>query len=61
MCKCGRECKCRKATKTTARVFNPWPETQKYVFQGWGNVFARKEDVKPGEKSLIVTQRCRVA
>ncbi len=56
MCEC--KCECRKSTKTTGRVFNPWPE-QKYVF--FGNVFARKEDVKPGEKSLIVTQRCRVA
>ncbi len=61
MCKCGRECecKCRKSARTTGRVFNPWPETQKYVF--FGNVFARKEDVKLSEKSLTVTQRCRIA
>ncbi len=57
-CNCGCECKCRKSAKTTGVVFNPWPE-QKYVF--FGNMFAREEDVKPDEKSLIVTSRCRVA
>lgn len=56
-CKCECECKCRKSA-TTGVVFNPWPE-QEYVF--FDKVFARKEDVKPGEKSLIVTNRCQVA
>lgn len=66
MCKCvvpagmGYGCECCKTekTKTTGVVFNPWPE-QEYVF--FDKLFARKEDVKPNEKSLIVTNRCRVA
>ena len=61
MCKCGRECKCQKSARTTGLVFNPWPEKQVYVFYCRGNVFAEMGSVKPNEKSLIVTNRCRVA
>ena len=59
MCnKCGYECKCRKSTKTTGVVFNPWPE-QEYVF--FDKVFAEAGSVKPGAESLTITNRCRVA
>ncbi len=57
MCKCGYECKCRKPA-TTGVVFNPWVK-QEYVF--YGNMFAEADSVKLNERSLIVTNRCRVA
>lgn len=66
MCKCvvpacmgyGCECKCRKSARTTGVVFNPWPY-QERTFKG--HVFAEADSVKPDAKSLIVTNRCRVA